>query len=43
MSCNALHYPVLAPETDAFLPYADMEAPVQTVQYSLLLLILMLA
>jgi hypothetical protein len=29
MSCNALHYPVLAPETDAFLPYADMEAPVQ--------------
>jgi hypothetical protein len=28
-SCNALHYPVLAAEVDAFLPYADMEAPVQ--------------
>jgi hypothetical protein len=28
-SCDALHYPVLAAEVDAFLPYADMEAPVQ--------------
>ena len=29
-SCNALHYPVLAAQVDAFLPYADMEVPVQS-------------
>lgn len=37
MACNALHFPVLAAAVDAFLPYEDMEAPVQWVLLLLLL------